>query len=48
MAIDSLQGYDLVKPIPVLIEFLGDKVFVAEAPDLNLSIFPVDTQAYHW
>ncbi len=37
MAIDSIQGYDLIKPIPVLIESLGDKVFVAEAPDLNLS-----------
>lgn len=36
-AIDSMQGYDLIKPIPVLIESLGDKVFVAEAPDLNLS-----------
>jgi hypothetical protein len=24
-------------PIPVLIECLGDKVFVAEAPDLNIS-----------
>jgi hypothetical protein len=37
LAIDSVQGYDLIKPIPVLIESLGDKVFVAEAPDLNLS-----------
>jgi predicted RNase H-like HicB family nuclease len=37
LAIDSLQGYDLIKPIPVLIESLGDKVFVAEAPDLNFS-----------
>ena len=37
LAIDSLQDYDLIKPIPVLIESLGDKVFVAEAPDLNLS-----------
>jgi hypothetical protein len=37
LAIDSLQDYDLVKPIPVLIESLGDKVFLAEAPDLNLS-----------
>lgn len=37
LAIDSIQGYDLIKPIPVLIEALGDKVFVAEAPDLNLS-----------
>ena len=37
MAIDSLQNYEVIKPIPVLIESLGDKVFVAEAPDLNLS-----------
>jgi hypothetical protein len=37
LAIDSVQGYDLIKPIPVLIESLGDKVFVAEAPELNLS-----------
>jgi hypothetical protein len=37
LAIDSIQGYDLIKPIPVLIEALGDTVFVAEAPDLNLS-----------
>jgi len=27
-----IQGCDLIKPIPVLIESLGDKVFVAEAP----------------
>lgn len=32
LAIDSIQGYDLIKSIPVLIESLGDKVFVAEAP----------------
>jgi len=37
LAIDSLQNYELIKPIPVLIEFLGDKVFVAEAPDLDVS-----------
>src|SRR5215469_11446095 len=37
LAIDSLQNYEVIKPIPVLIESLGDKVFVAEAPDLNLS-----------
>jgi hypothetical protein len=37
LAIDSIQDYDLIKPIPVLIESLGDKVFVADAPDLNLS-----------
>jgi hypothetical protein len=38
LAIDSLQNYELIKPIPVVIESLGDKVFVAEAPDLNVSI----------
>jgi hypothetical protein len=38
LAIDSLQSYELIKPIPVLIESIGDKVFVAEAPDLNVSI----------
>ena len=37
LAIDSLNNYDLIKPIPVLIESLGDKVFVAESVDLNLS-----------
>jgi hypothetical protein len=31
LAIDSLQNYELIKPIPVLIESLGDTVFVAEA-----------------
>jgi hypothetical protein len=38
LVIDSIKNYDLIKPIPVLIESLGDTVFVAEAPDLNLSI----------
>ena len=37
LAIDSLTNYDLLKPITVFIEPLGDTVFVAEAPDLNLS-----------
>ena len=37
LAIDSLNNYELIKPIPVLIESLGDKVFVAESPDLNVS-----------
>jgi predicted RNase H-like HicB family nuclease len=37
LAIDSLQNYELIEQIPVLIESLGDKVFVAEAPDLNVS-----------
>ena len=38
LAIDSLQNYEILKPIPVLVESLGDTVFVAEAPDLNVSI----------
>lgn len=37
LTIDSLQNYELLKPIKVIIESLGDKVFVAEAPDLNVS-----------
>jgi hypothetical protein len=37
LTIDSLQNYELLKPIRVVVEPLGDKVFVAEAPDLNLS-----------
>jgi hypothetical protein len=37
LAIDSLPNYELIRPIPVLVESLGDKVFVAEAPDLNVS-----------
>jgi hypothetical protein len=37
LAVESLQNYELIKPIAVLVEALGDKVFVAEAPDLNLS-----------
>jgi len=38
LVIDSLQNYDLIKPIPVVIESLGDKIFTAEAPDLNFSM----------
>jgi hypothetical protein len=37
LTIDSLQNYELLKPIQVIIESLGDKVFVAEASDLNVS-----------
>ena len=37
LAIDSLQNYELLKPIKVVVESLGDRVFVAEAPDLNVS-----------
>jgi hypothetical protein len=38
LVIDSLQNYDLLKPIPVVVDSLADKIFTAEAPDLNLSI----------
>jgi hypothetical protein len=37
LTIDSLQNYELLKPIRVIVESLGDKVFVAEAPELNVS-----------
>jgi len=37
LTIDTLQNYELLKPIRVVVESLGDKVFVAEAPDLNVS-----------
>jgi hypothetical protein len=37
LATDSLQNYEIINPITVLVESLGDKVFVAEAPDRNLS-----------
>jgi hypothetical protein len=37
LTIDSLQNYELLKPIRAVIEPLGDRVFVAEAPELNVS-----------
>jgi hypothetical protein len=37
LTIDSLQNYELLRPIRAVIEPLGDKVFVAEAPELNVS-----------
>jgi hypothetical protein len=37
LTIDSLQNYELLKPIGVVVESLGDRVFVAEAPELNVS-----------
>ncbi len=37
LTIDSLRSYDLVKPIPVVVESLGDRHYVAEVPDLNIS-----------
>jgi hypothetical protein len=38
LAIDTLPNYELVKPIPVSIESLGDKIFVAEVPGMDISI----------
>jgi len=38
LAIDKLPNHELIKPIPVLIESLGDKVFIAEVPSLDISI----------
>jgi|GEM_PF-2752812 hypothetical protein len=37
MTIDSLPNYDLLQPIPVVIEALGERLFSAEAPDLEIS-----------
>jgi hypothetical protein len=38
LTIDSLRSYELVKPIPVFVEALGERHYVAEVPDLNMSI----------
>jgi hypothetical protein len=38
LAIDSLRTYDLVRPIPVVVEVLSERNYVAEMPDLNISI----------
>ena len=38
LAIDKLPNHELVKPIPVLVESLGDKVFIAEVPGLDISM----------
>jgi hypothetical protein len=38
LAIDKLPNHELIKPIPVLVESLGDKVFIAEVPGLDISI----------
>ena len=38
LTIESLQNYDLIKPIPVIVEPLGDKIFLAEVPEMDLSI----------
>ena len=37
LAIDSLRTYELVKPIPVFVESLGERHYVAEVPDLNIT-----------
>ena len=37
LAIDKLPNHELIKPIPVVVESLGDKVFIAEVPDLDIS-----------
>jgi hypothetical protein len=36
--IEALENYELLRPIPVSIEALGERVFVAEVAELNLSI----------
>ena len=37
LTIDSLRNYELVKPIRVLVESLGERHYVAEVPDLNIT-----------
>jgi hypothetical protein len=37
LTIDSLRTYELVKPIPVFVESLGERHYVAEVPDLNIN-----------
>lgn len=37
-SIQSIENYDLIRFIPVTIEPLGDSVFVADSPDLDLSV----------
>jgi len=38
LTIDSLRTYELVKPIPVYVEPLGERHYVAEVPDLNMTM----------
>lgn len=38
LTIDSLRTYELVKPIPVFVEALGERHYVAEVPDLDMNI----------
>ena len=37
LTIDSLRNYEIIKPIPVFVESLGDRHYVAEVPDLNIT-----------
>jgi hypothetical protein len=37
LTIDSLRTYELSKPIPVFVESLGERHYVAEVPDLNIT-----------
>jgi hypothetical protein len=37
LTIDSLRNYELVRPIPVFVEALGERHYVAEVPDLNIT-----------
>jgi hypothetical protein len=38
LIIDKLPRHNLVKPVPVSISPLGDRVFVASAPDLDITV----------
>ena len=37
LTINSLRTYELVKPIPVFVEALGERHYVAEVPDMNIT-----------
>jgi hypothetical protein len=37
LTIDSLRNYELVKPIPVFVDALGERHYIAEVPDLNIT-----------
>jgi hypothetical protein len=38
LTIDSLPTYELIKPIPVVVEALGDRHYLAEVPGSSISI----------
>ncbi len=38
LTIDSLRAYDLSRPIPIVVEALNERNYVAEIPELNISI----------